>query len=88
MRTGQPTSRKPTWRWKHLFGILAVAVVPFMVIHLTAGTALAWLGRDTFLGTAIVLLVIFMAGALVALIYGFTQETPQRQSHRGRRGSV
>jgi hypothetical protein len=34
------------------------------------------------------LLVIFMAIALVALIYGFAQETPQRQSHRRRRGSV
>ena len=59
-----------------------------MVIRLTSGPALAWLGRDAFLGIAIILLVIFIVIALVALMYGFALETHLRRSPRARRGSV
>ena len=88
MRTAQLLTRRPTWRWKNLFGVLGVVLLPFAVIHLFTRTAVAWLGRDVFLGIAILLLVIFILVAFAALIYGFGQENPLRRSSRVRRGSV
>ena len=73
-----------------MLGVLAVAVLPFAAIYLLttklSGSVLAWLGRDVFFGTVIVLLVISMLVALGALIYGFSAERRSRRVYSARRG--